>query len=363
MREFWGIEGLFRKPEIFDPEFVPPEIFHRDAQMRDLAITLRPVLQGAFSGHILCVGPPSTGKTTVVRHVLTKLDEHSVKTAYIKSPVLRTTYNIFAKIYEAVQQKLPPQKGVPLFKLIDEIGEAVKDSVLVVALDDLNFLRVQTLNEVLSVLVKGLPFKCVVIGVATEKNFLARIDPYTGSIFHFHEIAFPLYSSGEIREILRWRVREGFIEGAVSEEAFEKVVELTAKNGDIRYGLWLLREAGIAAEKRGSERVELEDVEAARIGEEVAALVKSVAVLSSDEREALKIIYTMGGKEITTGAVYAVMKCEVGLRHERFYEILDKLERLRFIDLVVGKRGRGWTRYIMRRYDVQAVLRALKLNL
>ncbi|WP_202319737.1 hypothetical protein [Archaeoglobus neptunius] len=37
-----------------------------------------------------------------------------------------------------------------------------------------------------------------------------------------------------------------------------------------------------------------------------------------------------------------------------------KLERLRFVDLVFGRKGRGRTRYVVRRYSGDAILRALR---
>ena len=65
----------------------------------------------------------------------------------------------------------------------------------------------------------------------------------TGSIFHPDEICFPLYDEDEVRNILRQRVRTRFHEGAMTEEAFERIVELTAKACDLRFGIYLLRMA------------------------------------------------------------------------------------------------------------------------
>jgi cell division control protein 6 len=360
MEILWGDETLFRNEEVFDPDFLPPDILHRDVQIADLAACLRPALKGVAPGHVLCVGPPSTGKTTVVRHVLEKLEEYGVTVAYLRCPVLRTTYNVFAKIFEEVSGKVPPQKGVPLFKLLDEIAEFLEQQVLVVALDDVNFLPNNVLNEILMALVKSAEFKVGVVAVATSKGFVARLDPYLGSIFHFHEIPFPLYTRREVEEILRWRVEYGFYLGVMTDDAFEMVVDLVARNGDIRYGLYLLRRAGIIAERRASRKIDVEDVIAAREGEEATLLTKNLSALNSDEREALKIIYSLDEENITTGDVYAIMRAEVGLYYERFYEIIGKLERLRFIDLVFGRKGRGKTRYVVRRYEPKIILEAIR---
>ncbi|WP_290902644.1 hypothetical protein [Ferroglobus sp.] len=47
------------------------------------------------------------------------------------------------------------------------------------------------------------------------------------------------------------------------------------------------------------------------------------------------------------------------MSYTRFYEIINKLERLRLIDVVVGKKGRGRTRYIIKKYRADLVLKAL----
>jgi len=57
MEVLWGDETLFRNGETFDPEYFPPAILHRDMQINDFALSLRPALNGISPGHILCVGP------------------------------------------------------------------------------------------------------------------------------------------------------------------------------------------------------------------------------------------------------------------------------------------------------------------
>ncbi|WP_290902646.1 hypothetical protein [Ferroglobus sp.] len=48
----------------------------------------------------------------------------------------------------------------------------------------------------------------------------------------------------------------------MTRDAFEKIVELTVKTADLRFGIYLLRMAGIEAERRASRKIEVRDVEA-----------------------------------------------------------------------------------------------------
>jgi len=366
MEVLWRDETLFRDESVFDTEYTPEVILHREQQMSSLAFNLRPATKGLRPIDTLCVGPPSTGKTSSVRYVLSKLSEfEGILTAYIRCPVMRTAYNVLSRVYEIVCGKMAPQKGVPLWKLFSGIcGELVRrNRVLIAVLDDVNFLDREALNEIMRVMLKSGDEYGARIGmilIATEMDFISRLDPLVGSSFHFSEVHFPAYGKEEIRDILWWRVRHGFRDGVLSDEAFETVVDLTSRTGDIRFGLYLLRAAGIEAERRAKRRIEVEDVERVYEGGAKVFLAKSISALNSDEREALKIIYSLEADEITTGEVYSIMRAEVGLCYERFYEIIDKLERLRFIDVVFGRKGRGRTRYIYRRYDGKLMERALK---
>ena len=360
----WGDETLFKNEEVFDPEYVPDVLLFRDMQINALVSCLRPAVKGQMPAHVLCIGPPSTGKTTVVRYVSEEIVEHGVEVVHLQCPALGTAYNIFSRIYEIICGNLAPQKGVPIYKLLAEVAEELDDKVLIVVLDDINFVGGDVLNKVLSTLLKStreeFGLKVGVILIAMTKNFIAKLDPYVGSIFHFYEIVFPAYNVKEIREILRWRVEHGFYEGVVSEEAFDRIVELASRISDIRYGLHLLRVAGLNAERRGSKRIELRDVEIESEDKMDFLLVKTIGALNSDEKETLKIIYMLDEDDVSTGDVYAILKSEVSMSYDRFYEIMNKLERLRFVDLVFGKKGRGRTRYVMRRYERDVILKALR---
>jgi len=146
---------------------------------------------------------------------------------------------------------------------------------------------------------------------------------------------------------------------AMTDEAFDRIVELTAKACDLRFGIYLLRMAGIEAERR-SRKVEVEDVERVYEGEAKVFLAKSISALNSDERETLKIIYSIKG-DVNSGDVYKILKAEVNMSYTRFYEIINKLERLRLIDVVMGRKGRGRTGYIIKKYGSDVVMAALEL--
>ncbi len=352
-------ESLFKNIEVFDPEYVPDEILFRDSQISQLVACLKPAVRGAAPINALCVGPPSTGKTSTVKYVIREASEH-FKICYIRCPRFKDPYKIFAKIFETVSgQQPPPTGGVSKVALMDKVWNKL-DEPLAVVLDDINFLSKKYADEVLYEILKAADeysVKVGVVAVATDVKFPLILDPFVSAIFHYVEIHYPSYTYSEVREILKKRVELGFYPGVFEEDAFEKVVELSHGAGDVRYGIYLLKTAGMLAESRGSRKVCLEDVEKAHVGESLTFASKIVSTLNSEERAVLRIIYSRD--EISTGELYEIIRREVNMSYRKYYDILEKLERLRLIDVAFGSKRKGKTRFVYRRYAPEIIERAL----
>ncbi len=359
MNFLWRDETLFRDESVFDPEYIPETLIHRERQMMALAMNLRPALRNSSPIHTILFGPPATGKTSTLRTILREIDDHAIIT-YVRCPLARTSYRVFSRIFERVYGYPPPHTGISIARMYELICEGLleRNKPLIVALDDFNFLERDAGNEILYALLKAHEEYSIRIGIILVTTERIELDEKTGAVFHPDEIYFPLYDEDEIRDILLQRIRLGFYDGVIADEAFERIVELTARTSDLRFGIYLLRMSGIEAERRASRRIELRDVEMVYEGGARVFLAKSISALNSDEREALKIIYSIEG-DVNSGDIYRILKAEVNMGYTRFYEIINKLERLRLIDVVMGKKGRGRTRYIIRRYDRELMLKAL----
>lgn len=360
-------ETLFRNHEVFDADYLPEEYLHRELQLSRLAANLSPATKGAAPVHTLCLGPPGTGKTTAVKLVLRELEEYNqVIPVYVNCQIINTKQQVFVRIFEQVLGFSPPSFGTPFqkiyYKIMNRVAEEKK--VLVVALDDINMLLDdRIMNEVLYAILKAHEevegVKVGVIGIATDMKLSAKLDERVGSIFHYDEVFFPLYGRDEIEDILRRRVELGFYPGAMTEEAFQRVVDLTNESGDLRLGIHLLKLSGIEAERRGSRKVEVQDVDNAYGKSRTVFLRKNIGALNELERRLLEIIYT--SQELQTGELYELFSGKHKIGYTRFYEMIEKLENLRLIDLVyapTGKKGR--TRIVMKRYNPELLLEALK---
>jgi len=351
-------ETLFKNPEVFDPEYVPEVFLHRDSQLKQLAFNLKPALNGFSPVNCVCLGPPATGKTTAVKYIFRQLEEcGNCATAYVNCLLTTSKHQVFAKAFESLFG-FAPLPNVSFPKLYEALFErlASEGKPLAVVLDDANTLETPLLNEVVRSFIKAHEVvdgvKTGVVVIATDPELLARFE-----YIFVDEILFPPYSRDELRSILTARAKAGFFDGVLSDEALEAVTDATYEAKDLRYGIALLRLAGIEAEKRASKKIELEDVELAREKGRRALVEKTVKILTRDEKILLRLAYEQSS--VGTGSLYREFRKHVRVGYTKFNEILRRLEALRLIDVVHIGEKRGVSRLVVGKYDPMIVLSAL----
>ncbi len=357
-----GDETIFRNPEVFDYDYLPDHILYRDLQLNSLVMATKPAVKGDKPEDCLCLGPPSTGKTTVVKLLLKELRENGVISVYVNCQLVTSKQQVFAKIYKELFGHEPAPFGVPFVRLFDKVFERLveEDRSLVVALDDLNSIKdSSTISETLYALLKAYEevpgVKIGIIGVATDIKLYARLDPRVASIFHPHEIFFPPYDRSEVEGILKRRVEAGFWPGVVTEEAFRMIVDLTYEAKDLRLGLRLLKLAGFAAEKRASRKIEVEDVEKVRKSSFIAFVEKALRTLGKRERELLKLACAQ--EKVLAMDIYKKLRKRWKIGYTKFCELVDRLERLRLVDTFYSK---GNKKYIVLKVDPDVLLEYLE---
>ncbi len=361
-------ETLFRNPEVFDFDYIPEEFLHRDKQLQRILTNIKPALFGSAPVNTMCLGPPSTGKTTAVKKIFEEIKkecEESIVPVYVNCQIAGTKHQVFLKIFETVKGFAPPPHGLPFFKIYNSIIKKISEErkALVVALDDLNYLsNDELMNEILHSLLKaheeGEEVKIGIIGITTDVKFSMKLDENVGAIFHPDEVYFPPYDKNEIHDILLSRAKLGFYPNVLTEEALERIVELTYNAKDLRYGLFLMKMAGLEAERRASRKIEVKDVEnVCDVGKKVF-IQKTMSVLSPEEKMLLKIVYEEG--KISSGDLYKKLTEKIKIGYTKFYEMIERLEGIRLIDVMFDRKGKGRTRLIMSRFERKPVLELLK---
>jgi cell division control protein 6 len=357
-------ETLFKERELFELDHIPEHFAHRDSQMNSLKFCVRPAFQGARPVNALCLGPPGTGKTTAVMKLFEEIQGHSSKVVpiHVNCQMDSTRYGVFYQIYRRLFGHVPPASGVSFKRLFERVmKKAVEDEVvLVVALDDFNYLfHEKEVDQVLYSLLRAHETcpgaKVGVIAIFSEPALRYVFDPRVVSVFQPEEIAFPLYSRDEIRDILYRRVQLGFYPGVISSEMLEQVVDYTEKAGDLRVGIDLLRRSGLSAERRASRTISSDDVDSSYERSRLVHLTYALKSLKEDELAVLKLAAQQ--ESTRAGELYTKFHQQTGTGYTRFHEILNKLDAIRLINTdFTGAGTRGRSRIIKIRYDPQELL-------
>ena len=357
-------ETIFKDREVLEFDHLPEHFAHRESQMEALKFCVRPAFAGGRPVSALCLGPPGTGKTTAIFKLFSEIEAHSSKVVpvHVNCQMDHTRHAIFLRIYSKLLGHSPPSSGVSFKRVLERIAKTLarENRVLVVALDDVNYLFPEKeVDRVLYTLLRAhetFPgFRAGVIAVLSEPALNYVFDPRVGSVFQAEEVSFPLYSIGEIRDILKRRADLGFYPGVVSEEIIDLVSDFTERAGDLRVGIDLLKRAGMEAERRASRTISKEDVEGAYERSRLVHLSSALKPLREDELLLLRLAAEMETSK--AGDLYEKFKEATGAGYTRFHEILNKLDAARLVDTDFSGPGhRGRSRVVRIRYDPGEVL-------
>ncbi|MFC7059024.1 ORC1-type DNA replication protein [Halovenus salina] len=359
-------ESVFRDERVFEIDYVPETFLHRESQMQNLKYALKPAVRGSRPLNVMAQGPPGTGKTTAVNILFDELRARTdITPIRVNCQVNSTRYAIFSQLFEGVFDYEPPSSGISFKKLFSQVTDQLveDDEVLVVALDDVNYLFYESeASDTLYSLLRaheeqgGARIGVIVISSDLDLDMMAELDGRVQSVFRPEDIYFPPYDEPELVEILQERADRGFHEGAVGAQVMDRVAELTAEQGgDLRVGIDLLRRAGLNAEMRASRAVEVQDVEESYEKSKYVHLSRRLGELSDSEADLLAVIAEHDGEQ--AGDIYEAFHDQTDLGYTRYSEIINKLDQLGVIDATyTDVDGRGRSRELSLNYDADAVL-------
>ena len=362
-------ESLFRDERVFEVDYVPETFRHRESQTESLKYALKPAVRGSRPLNVMAQGPPGTGKTTAVHILFDELRAQTdVQAVRVNCQVNATRYAVFSRLFEGVFDYEPPASGISFKKLFSQVTDHLveNDEVLVVALDDVNYLFYESAaSDTLYSLLRaheeqgGARIGVIVISSDLELNIIEELDSRVQSVFRPEDVYFPNYDEPAIADILGERVDRGFHDGVLDTPVLDRVAELTAdQGGDLRVGIDLLRRAGLNAEMRASDTVERRDVEEAFETSKYVHLSRRLAGLSESAAALVAVVATHEGEQ--AGDIYEAFHEQTGLGYTRYAELTNKLDQLGIVDTEYADvEGRGRSRALSLEYDSEAVLERL----
>ncbi|HIG97957.1 TPA: AAA family ATPase [Candidatus Woesearchaeota archaeon] len=320
-----GGESLFRNPIALDYDYQPKLVKYREAEMKQVAAAIRPLLQKRSGRNIFIYGPSGVGKTVAVRNLLQELEQETdeIIPFYINCWKSDTSFKVLLQMCDAIGYRFTQNKRTE--ELFDVVKKEINKMAAVIVLDEVDKLEDA---DLLYNIAEDVFNKSIVL-ITNRKEWITELDGRVKSRLTAEMLEFRPYNLSETRGVLQHRLEFVFAQGAWEADAFEAVVQKAASMQDIRAGLYLIKEAANTTEERNSGKVNATDVAVALRKLDEFSIKKSDD-LEGEERFILNIVKKNNNRRI--GDIYAAYKeAGGGIAYKTFQRRIAKLEDDRFI--------------------------------
>ena len=328
-----GDESLFRNEMALDFEFLPKILPYRENEQRHFATCISPLLQNRNGRNLFVFGAPGIGKTAAMKFVFRDLEEETddVVPIYVNCWQKNTTFKILIEICEQLGYKLTHNKRTE--ELFDVIKQIVNKKTAVFAFDEID--KVEDYDFLYSIMEEI--FKKSVFLITNHRDWLLELDQRVKSRLMPEVLEFRKYSLAETKGILKQRIDHAFVPGCWDDDALDLVSLKTFEMEDIRSGMYLIRESGLAAEAKSSRKVLPDHVKEAfaKIDE---FSIKPKADLDDDTQSMLELVKNNSGQKI--GDLYKLYQQQGGSSvYKTFQRKIRKLADAKFITIQTIKGG------------------------
>ncbi len=352
---------IFKDREVLRHDYLPVRLPHREDQIQQLGETVAPLLRGARGSNVFIYGKTGTGKTAVVKYVLSRLEFKAkqfsapIRFCYVNCRLTGSDYRVLASLCQSLGIQVP-FTGLSVGEVFDRFrtGLDMSGVIFMVVLDEADalikakgdglFYELTRMNEVLR------RSKVTLVGISNDLRLKEFLDPRVLSSLSEEEMVFRPYDAGELRNILAERAQTAFLGDALSDSALGLCAALAAaEHGDARRALDLLRVAGEVAERRGDGSITEEHVRDAEKRIEHNRVVEALANLTLHSKLVTLSIYHLGrvgAKGAITGEiseVYNELSGELGitpLTQRRLSTLINELDAMGILNAKVVSMGR-----------------------
>jgi cell division control protein 6 len=344
-------KSLIKDRNVLHFTYIPDIIYHRDEEQEKVTQSLLPILKQARPSNLLVYGKPGTGKTLVVRKVLSKIQTRvekssfPIKLTYVNSKNETTLYGLLVSFGRQLtsnqsEKDLFPTTGLAISEIFKRILNTINDNHFntIFVIDEIDFLAhlvSKTGNDILYQLTRAnerlKQGSLTLVGISNDLTFKERLDPRVISTLGEEETVFTNYSVDQIKKILEERIREAFAENTIEESALNLCAAMAGReHGDARRAIDQLRVAGEIAEREQSDKVREEHIRTA--SQKIEEDKETTALRSYPLHEKILIIAVMKATGLSTGEIYTSYKnlCKAirqkELTQRRITQMLGEIE-------------------------------------
>ncbi|WP_405309470.1 Cdc6/Cdc18 family protein [Methanobrevibacter sp.] len=347
---------IFKDKKPLDHRFLPEKLVHREEQIRQIAKYWVDALNQVTPSNVTLYGKTGTGKTAASKFAREQLiDAASHKNVFVKVEYIRCTdytteYQVIAQLCQKLGRDVPNRgwtKGeiVNTFRDIFKTNAFGKKLILIVILDEIDILLDKDGDGILYTLTRT--DNVSVLSISNYLDFKNLIKSRVTSSLNDKEIVFPPYGADQLSDILSERAQLSFNNDVLDSDVIPLCSAMAAKEeGDARYALDLLKNAGELAFDENAEKVTSEHVRIAKDRIEHNKVTEIIQTLPLQQQRVLEAILnlTKQGDEISSGKLYDEYKelsKQDAVTYRRIFDFINELELLGIISTNTISRGRG----------------------
>ena len=348
--------SIFKDKLPLDHRFLPEKLVHREDQIKQIAKSWVDVLDNVTPSNVTLYGKTGTGKTAASKFAREQLIEVCnkknvfVKVEYIRCTDYNTEYQVLARLCNLLGRDVPNRgwtKGevVNTFRDMFRTNAFGRKLQLIVILDEIDILLDKDGDGLLYTLTRT--DNVSVLLISNFLDFKNLVKSRVNSSLNDKEIVFPPYGANQLSDILSERAELSFKEGVLDEDVIPLCSAMAAKEeGDARYALDLLKNAGELAFDDNAEKVTSEHVRRAKDTIEHNKVIEIISTLPLQQQRVLEAVLnlTKQGEEISSGKLYDEYK-EISKKdavtYRRIFDFVNELELLGIISTNTISRGRG----------------------